>query len=420
MGEYEVILSSDNDGYYFKDNTPIYFSNLINRSLIGVHDQGISCFINVKKVVVEGGESQPFIVLLEGVPLRECDGRNLPVLTSCHKSFWKGSEGEFEVYNPQSKDSIPFSLGRESEWRVRIIPWVKTTLEEVSSITKCFIHLNVRVILEGDMTFIHNLLYLKMKRSVNNNGNTTGVINPPLRIHNGHRVGLQSFIGGEVYNIGGGSNIISFQYKNSKDEIVEKDVVIPPKWYSSLQDLLSTINKVMKLEYKDDVESGLITPKENSRNRKYYGYFSKGYQERVFCILGVRTTLGRISMSNNLASLLGYKTGYLTFHKGRGSQLKSGDDTPNLKGFVIPPMFLLECDIVARTGLVGGSVMRLLSTLEISRSKLKEGFDVHHPLPHMVLGEPGFYSEIKCRVLHPDTLADMAVEGDISLVLSVS
>ena len=160
MVEYEVILQSDNDSYYFKENIPTSFSNLISSYLNKLHSPGIGCFIKIRKIVVSQKVSSRFIVLIEGVPLQMCGGLLIPVVASCHKHSHE--KGVVHVYSPGGDHFTPFSLGRESEWRVKIIPWVGDDENGVNTISKCVIHLNVRVVLSEDMTFTSGLMHLKL------------------------------------------------------------------------------------------------------------------------------------------------------------------------------------------------------------------------------------------------------------------
>ena len=81
-----------------------------------------------------------------------------------------------------------------------------------------------------------------------------------------------------------------------------------------------------------------------------------------------------------------------------------------------------------KNGLACGQVVRILSTLEvgldeyskIERWSYSEGFDVYHHHPQMVMGESGIYSELRCRVLHPETMDIVSVAGDVTIALSIS
>ncbi len=247
MSEFEVILSSRYDKEYFKNNNGIEFSNVISEYLS--RGSGIACFISVRKIVVTQSKLCKFLVLLQGSPVKEFEGSLLPIISTCHTPSW--SKGDSRVFILSKEEYIPFSLGRESEWRVKIKPWLNDTQEGDLTITNCIIHLNVKLTLVENMTFIHNTLHLKMKRDSDSEYYISHPLSYPLNVRDGDKIGLYSISGVRIKtsnnNIREGFNNIEITYhSNNMDKVISVSVEIKPAVYPTMDALLKVINEEMR------------------------------------------------------------------------------------------------------------------------------------------------------------------------------
>lgn len=401
MKEFEVILSSDIDKEYFKENTVKKFKNFMGGGL--AINEGIASFVSLRKIVVKGVKEERFLVNLEGLPLRtvSVNSGDLPVLACCAKP--DAVNEDQRIYSYPFEEYTPFSLGRASEWCVSIIPWGCESVQYYEEHASCVIHLNIRVGLEVGMDFVHESAYLRMEY---NAGCKCYVANlpKPLIIKNGDSVGVRSCVGGGLLNVVDGSNTIKISLDNERmKKSQEFSVNVPEGMYSSLNELLGVINKCMAKLLKNATESSELEEVE-SLSHILVDFSRKGDKVRVMnrCIYQMF-----MHMPEGLHSLLGLSERFF-LGPGRGPGFMVYGENP--LNPTIPNTLALECSLVKR-GLVGDKKFRVIGLVETTNATKLGTFNNSTSLPYMVKGERGDYWSVNCDLIEPISGKSVACTG---------
>ncbi len=336
------------------------------------------------------------------------------------------------------------------DWHVRLKAWGCES-QDLETESICIIHLKVRTVIDSSMEVIHEGMYLNFGKENLGGKIDTGKLSQPLVIREGEKVGVAGGVIKELANIRKGFNVMEFfiqprmlikegvdraqavEYEGERTEEEYVKVEIPEGWYSSIRKLREAVNTAIEKTFFDraqsvigywDMVSGRFgEPGYSGRLHTPFFFTEENvyFCDEFLCEDSYVTHLAlnnntfhetRIEMKDSLASILGMPSAFRLRGGGIPDSLRMNVESYQLrlerrqKGIEpklkteFPP-FLIVSSPIARMGMIGREMSRVLTILESGGEISENGLVRFFPSENnFVSAEPGRYESIECEVIN--------------------